>query len=65
MTYIFISILVFLLSASVVYLTTYKKYIGNGATVKGVLKTQYFRILFAIAVFFTLIVMLLIKAFQS
>jgi hypothetical protein len=65
MPYLLIAAIVFILSSLAIYATTHNNYIGKDARMKGVVKAQYFRGIFAIGIFFTLIVMLVLKAFQS
>jgi hypothetical protein len=64
MFYVLIALLVFILSSVIIYSTTHKKYIGPAAE-KGIIKAQYLRAMFGVSLFFTAIVMLLIKAFKS
>ncbi|MDB5230552.1 MAG: hypothetical protein JWN76_1357 [Chitinophagaceae bacterium] len=65
MLYIWIAIAVFIISSVLVYAITHKKYIGKNAEEKGVYKAQYFRGMFASSLFFTVVVMLIIKLFQG
>ena len=62
MLYIAIAAGVFILSALLVFATTRKKHIGVQASERGVFKAQYFGALFAVSAFFTVVVMLVIKA---
>jgi hypothetical protein len=65
MQYVLIAAVVFVVSSLLVYLTTHRRYISKSAVEKGVIKAQYFRVLFAVSIFFTLIAMLIIKAVVS
>jgi hypothetical protein len=65
MLYLLIAGAVFILSSFLLYATTHNKYIGKTAAEKGIMKAQYLRAMFGVSLFFTVIVMLLIKAFRG
>lgn len=64
MLYVLIAAGVFILTSVILYATTHNKYTGKAAVEKGIMKAQYLRAVFGISLFFTVVVMLIIKAFR-
>lgn len=64
MFFVFLAAFVFIISSVIVYTTTKKRYIGEG-NIDKVEKAQYLRAVFGVALFFTVVVMLVIKIFKS